>query len=284
MVSGMGGQDGTYLAELLIQKGHRVVGAVRDVDRVRAALPASLLSNVELVEWDLTDQGRMVDVLENYRPTDFYNLAALSSGSDMYDDPVRMGDINGLAVGRTLAAIAIVDRRIRFCQASSSEMFGLATDSPQSEATPFRPRSPYGAAKLFAHTLVGNYRSRNGLFACSAILFNHESPRRGPGFVSRKISQGVASIKLGFTNHLLLGNLDARRDWGFAPDAVRAMSLMLEQSSPDDYVIATGRSRSVRELCDVAFRAAGLDYREFVREGAADSRPTEPVPLVGDWS
>jgi len=284
MISGLGGQDGSYLAELLLAKGHRVVGAVRDVQRTLRTLPGDLASHVELVEWDLTDQSRMFHALERYGPSDFYNLAALSSGVGMFDDPVKMGDLNGLAVARTLDAVIRVNPRIRFLQASSSEMFGRATRSPQSEQTGFRPRSPYGAAKVFAHTMVQNRRERDGLFACSAILFNHESPRRGEGFVTRKVSQGAARIKLGLSRELQIGSLDARRDWGYAPDFVRAMWLMLEQQSADDYVLATGVTRTVRQLCDAAFAAVDLDYREFVRERPEDLRPVEAIPLAGDAS
>jgi len=281
LITGVTGQDGSYLAELLIAKGYRVVGAVRDVQLAVKSLPSTLVSRVELVVWDVLDQRRMVDVLSRYRPQEVYNFAAYSSGAGMYDDPVAIGEVNGLAVARTLEAVREVDANIRFCQASSSEMFGEATESPQSEETPFHPRSPYGAAKLYAHSMIRIYRQSYGLFACSAILFNHESPRRGLGFVTRKITHAAASIKLGLTNELCLGSLDARRDWGFAGDYMRAMWLMLQSAQADDYVLATGETHSVREFCECAFGYLGLDYRDYVREDSAAYRPVEVVQLIG---
>lgn len=281
LITGVTGQDGSYLAELLIAKGYRVVGAVRDVQLAVKSLPSTLVSRVELVVWDVLDQRRMVDVLSRYRPQEVYNFAAYSSGAGMYDDPVAIGEVNGLAVARTLEAVREVDANIRFCQASSSEMFGEATESPQSEETPFHPRSPYGAAKLYAHSMIRIYRQSYGLFACSAILFNHESPRRGLGFVTRKITHAAASIKLGLTNELCLGSLDARRDWGFAGDYMRAMWLMLQSAQADDYVLATGETHSVREFCECAFGHLGLDYRDYVREDSAAYRPVEVVQLIG---
>ena len=281
LITGVTGQDGSYLAELLIAKGYRVVGAVRDVQLAVESLPSTLVSRVELVVWDLLDQRRMVDVLSRYRPQEVYNFAAYSSGAGMYDDPVAIGEVNGLAVARTLEAVREVDANIRFCQASSSEMFGEVTESPQSEETPFHPRSPYGAAKLYAHSMIRIYRQRYGLFACSAILFNHESPRRGLGFVTRKITHEVASIKLGLTNELCLGSLDARRDWGFAGDYMRAMWLMLQSAQADDYVLATGETHSVREFCECAFGYLRLDYRDYVREGSSDKRHVEVVQIIG---
>jgi len=281
LITGVTGQDGSYLAELLIAKGYRVVGAVRDVQLAVKALPSTLVSRVELVVWDVLDERRMVDVLSRYRPQEVYNFAAYSSGAGMYDDPVAIGEVNGLAVARTLEAVREVDANIRFCQASSSEMFGEATESPQSEETPFHPRSPYGAAKLYAHSMIRIYRQSYGLFACSAILFNHESPRRGLGFVTRKITHEAASIKLGLTNELCLGSLDARRDWGFAGDYMRAMWLMLQSAQADDYVLATGETHSVREFCECAFGYLGLDYRDYVREDSAAYRPVEVVQLIG---
>jgi len=281
LITGVTGQDGSYLAELLIAKGYRVIGAVRDVQLTVESLPSTLVGRVELVEWNVLDQRIMVDVLSRYRPQEVYNFAAYSSGSGMYDDPVAIGEVNGLAVASTLEAIREVDANIRFCQASSSEMFGEVTESPQSEETPFHPRSPYGAAKLYAHSMIRIYRQRYGLFACSAILFNHESPRRGLGFVTRKITHEVASIKLGLTNELCLGSLDARRDWGFAGDYMRAMWLMLQSAQADDYVLATGETHSVREFCECAFGHLGLDYRDYVREDSAAYRPVEVVQLIG---
>lgn len=282
LVTGIAGQDGSYLAELLIAKGYRVIGAVRDRQKARAALPVEVEDAVELVAWDMLDQRGMTETLAQYRPQEIYNFAAYSSGAGMYDDPVGVGEVNGMAVTRMLESIRAVDAGMRFCQASSREIFGEAVDSPQNELTPVNPRSPYGAAKLYADSMIRIYRQRYDIFACSAILFNHESPRRGLGFVTRKITREAAKIKLGLANELRLGNLDAQRDWGFAGDFVRAMWLMLQQARADDYVLATGQVHSVRELCELAFSHLGLDYRDHVREDEASYRPVEPALLVGD--
>lgn len=281
LITGVAGQDGSYLAELLLAKGYRVIGTVRNQQQAADALPRELQGAVELVAWDMLDQRLMTETLAEYRPRELYNFAACSSGAGMYDDPVSVSEVNGLAVTRMLEAIRVVDVGIRFCQASSREIFGEAFESPQSELTPLNPRSPYGAAKLYADSMIQIYRKRYGLFACSAILFNHESPRRDPEFVTRKITQEAAKIKLGLATELQLGNLDAQRDWGFAGDFVRAMWLMLQQDTADDYVIATGQAHTVREFCDLAFGRLGLDYRDYVREDAASYRPSEPAPLVG---
>ena len=280
LITGVTGQDGSYLAELLLAKGYRVIGGVRR-GQGTAALSAHLVGRVELVTWDMSDQACMSDVLAHYRPHEVYNCAAYSSGAGMYDDPVGVSDINGLSVTRLLEAIRAVDTAIRFCQASSREIFGEGAESPLTEATPTFPRSPYGAAKLYADVMVRMYRQRYGLFACSAILFNHESPRRGLGFVTRKITHEAARIKLGLAHELHLGNLDAQRDWGFAGDFVRAMWSMLQHKDADDYVIATGKMHSVRELCDLAFSHLGLDYRAYVLEDASVYRPAESGLLVG---
>lgn len=278
LVTGISGQDGSYLAEQLREEGHRVVGLLR-TGRASRVVPAD---GIEHTEWDYVDVAALRDVLRDVRPFQFYNLAAFSTGAGMYDDPVAIGEFNGVAVARMLEAIVDVDPTIRFCQASSSEMFGDPVQSPQDEGTPFRPRSPYGAAKLFAHTTLDAFRTRHGVFACSAILYNHESPRRGPAFVTRKIADAVARIQAGLQHELRLGNLDARRDWGYAPDYVQAMRSMLAHPRPDDYVVATGRLHSVREFCEVAFTHAGLDYRDWVKENDADVRHDARGPLVGD--
>lgn len=282
LVTGLTGQDGSYLAELLLAKGYRVVGAVRNAQMAVGALSPDLMNRVELVDWDMQDQRVMVDILSHYQPAELYNFSAYSSGSGMFDSALEIGEVNGLAVARILEAIREVDENIRFCQASSSEMFGDAADYPQSEETPFQPRSPYGAAKLYAHSMIRIYRKRYEMFACSAILFNHESPRRAFNFVSRKITHEAVRIKLGLQNKLSLGNLDSCRDWGFAGDYVFAMWLMLQQSHADDYVVATGETHSVRDLCDYAFGYLGLDYRQHVCEDASAYRPVESVRLVGD--
>lgn len=280
IITGAGGQDGWYLSQFLVEKGCQVIGTTRDVAGARARAHPS----VELVQWDMKDEAAFAALLRETRPAEIYNLAAAASGAGMYDDPVGIGDINGLAVARMLEAIRDVDPSIRFCQASSSELFGRPLESPQSEITTFRPRSPYGAAKLYAHEMVGIYRRRHDLFACSAILFNHESPRRSPEFVTGKVAQAAARISLGLADELVLGNLDARRDWGYSGDYVRGMWLMLQAAAADDFVLATGESHSVSELCDLAFGHVGLDYRDHVREDADSFRTNEPVPLVGDSS
>jgi GDPmannose 4,6-dehydratase len=282
LITGISGQDGSYLAELLLQQGYRIIGGSRDVTRAAAALPTTLQGKVEFVAWNMGDQAAMESVLREHQVTEFYNFAAFTSGAGMYDDPVGIGDVNGLAVVRMLEAIRAVDPRIRFCQASSREVFGEALESPQSETTARAPRSPYGAAKAYADAMVRIYRELHGLFACSAILFNHESPRRGVGFVTRKITQAAARIKLQQADELLLGNLDARRDWGFAGDSVRAMWLMLEAAAPEDYVVATGVTHSVRDFCERAFRGVDLDYRQFVKEEPGSFRPAEKILLVGN--
>ncbi|GAB2490339.1 GDP-mannose 4,6-dehydratase [Arenimonas alkanexedens] len=281
LITGIAGQDGSYLAEHLLTHGRSVLGTVRPGQSV-ADLPPSIQGRVALREWDLADPEGMAGILAEVRPAAIFHFAALSSGAGMFDQPALVGDRNGVAVARMLDAVARVSPGTRFCLAASSEMFGHAEASPQRESSPFRPRSPYGAAKLFAHVAVANARERQGLFACSAILFNHESPRRGLEFVTRKISDSAARIKLGLANELPLGNLSAVRDWGYAPDYVRAMALMLEQPAPADFVLATGVGRTVREFCALAFDHVGLDYRDFVREQPENFRPAERVPLIGD--
>lgn len=279
LVTGISGQDGTHLAHLLLARGTRVVGTTRDPGRV---LPADLRDRVALVPLDLLEGRAVAEVLERHRPAEVYNLAACSSGEGMFDDPLEIGRVNGLAVGVLLEAVRQVDPGIRLCQASSSEMFGDAAESPQSEETPFLPSSPYGAAKLYGHFMVRAYRRRHGLYAASAILFNHEGPLRGPGFVTRKVTRQVARIRMGLDQEIRLGNLDARRDWGYAGDHVRGMWLMLQQEVADDYVLATGETHSVRDLCQLAFSHVGLDYRDHVREDPAAFRPAEPVQRVGN--
>jgi GDPmannose 4,6-dehydratase len=281
IVTGVCGQDGSYLAEHLLAEGYRVVGLARRAEALPAPLARVPADRFHVQACDMGSQAEIVRVLDDVHPDEVYNMAARASGAGMFDDPVGLCDINGLAVTRWLEAIRAVDRRIRFCQASSSEMFGRAAMSPQDESTPFHPRSPYGAAKVYAHTMVGIYRQHHGLFACSAILFNHESPRRRPEFVTRKVTLAAARIKLGLQEHVELGHLDARRDWGFAGDHVRAMHAMLRQEEADDYVVATGELHSVRDLCEAAFAHVGLDWRDHVAEQKADFRSAEAVPLVG---
>ena len=284
LITGITGQDGLYMAELLSQKNYCIVGAVRDVSRAEKTIPEVLRKRIELVEWDMLDQTKMVDILECFRPKELYNFAAYSSGAGMFDEAASIGDVNGLAVTRILDAIRIVDPMMRFCQASSSEMFGEVGQSPQNELTEFCPRSPYGAAKAYAHSMIDVYRKKYGLFVCSAILFNHESPRRGHQFVTRKVSYEAARIKLGLSSELSLGDLDSLRDWGFAGDYVRGLWEMLQQKKADNYVFATGVVHSVRDLCEIAFAHLDLDYRDYVVSDSQSYRPTERFQLVGDAS
>jgi len=280
LITGITGQDGAYLAQHLLASGWKVLGTTRNL-RDQRGLP-DIPDAVTLVDWDMRDARAMAATLSQHKPSAIYNLAARSSGAGMFDEPVEISEDNGIAVTRLLEAIRMADSTIRFCQASSSEMFGRVEDGLQTESTAFRPRSPYGAAKLYAHTMVDIYRRHHGLFACSAILYNHESPRRSEDFVTGKIARGVARIGLGLVDGLKLGNLDARRDWGYAPDYMEAMYLMLEQPEADDYVIATGETHAVREFCDIAFRHVGLDYRDHVSEDPAGHRRAAEMPLRGD--
>lgn len=282
IITGISGQDGSYMADLLLAKGYRVVGTVRSKDCEDALKKFSLLGKVEVVQCNLSDQAQIKNLILNYEPDEIYNFSAFSSGAGMFDNPVEMADINGLAVSRILEVIREINPGIRFCQASSSEMFGDVAEYPQNEETEFKPRSPYGAAKLFAHWLINIYRQRYGLYCCSAILFNHESPRRKLGFVTRKITHNVAQIKFNLVKELSLGNLDSRRDWGYAGDYVRAMWLMLQQKQASDYVIATGETHSVREFCETAFTYVGLDYTKFVHSDTLEYRKNDDVRLVGD--
>jgi GDPmannose 4,6-dehydratase len=280
IITGITGQDGSYLAELLLEKGYEVVGVVRrssapDLWRIR-----HLLDRITLRPGDLLDQLSLVRIVDDVRPHELYNLAAMSFVPASWDQPMLTGEFNSLGVTRVLDAIRQVDTSIRFYQASSSEMFGKVREVPQTELTPFYPRSPYGVSKVFGHYITVNYRESYGLFAVSGILFNHESPRRGLEFVTRKVTDAVARIKLGLAATLSLGNLDARRDWGFAGD--RAMWQMLQQDEADDYVIATGISHSVRDLVEIAFAHAGLDWKQHVRQDPALLRPAEVDHLIGD--
>lgn len=281
LITGINGQDGSYLAEFLLAKGYRLVGTTRDrsSDQPRVL---QIRDRIEFVETDLLSQELVEDLLRTYKPDEVYNLAARASSRDLWTQPVSTGDLNGLTVVRILDAVSKIDPRIRFVQASSSEVFGNTAETPQTEATAFHPRNPYGIAKAYGHWTTVIYREYRTLFACSSILYNHESPRRGLEFVTRKISRAAAMISLGEERELRLGRLDARRDWGFAGDYVRAMWLMLQQSQPDDYIIATGETHSVRDFCEVAFTHVGLDYKDFVIEGVADSRPTETGLLAGN--
>lgn len=284
LVTGVTGQDGSYLAEWLLDRGYQVIGMVRRSSTVNFERIHHIQDRIALVQGDLLDQISLIDILREHRPTEIYNLAAQSFVPTSWSQPVFTGEATALGVTRLLDAIRIVDPDIRFYQASSSEMFGKVRETPQSELTPFYPRSPYGVAKVYGHWITVNYRESYGMHATSGILFNHESERRGLEFVTRKISHGVAMIKLGLAQDLRLGNLEARRDWGYAPDYVRAMWLMLQQDEPSDYVIATGEQHSVREFCEVAFSSVGLDYQEYVVLDPHFLRPAEVDTLVGDAS
>ena len=282
IISGITGQDGSYLAELLLEQGYHVVGIVRRTSAANYWRIEHLLDRIELKAADLLDQLSLIRAISDVRPHEFYNLAAMSFVPASWEQPFLTGEFNSQGVTRVLEAIRHVDPSIRVYQASSSEMFGKVREVPQKETTPFHPRSPYGVSKVFGHYITVNYRESYGLFACSGILFNHESPRRGLEFVTRKVTDAVARIKLGLTDSLSLGNLDAQRDWGFAGDYVRAMWLMLQQDRADDYVIATGVSHSVRDLVEVAFGHVGLDWQTHVKLDPKLIRPAEVEHLIGD--
>ncbi len=282
LITGITGQDGSYLADFLLEKGYQVYGMVRRASTENFERIEHIKDRVHLVQADLLDQLSIINVIKEAAPDEVYNLAAQSFVPTSWDQPVLTGEFTALGVTRMLEAIRLVDPKIKFYQASSSEMFGKVHETPQTESTPFYPRSPYGVAKIYGHWITINYRESYDIFACSGILFNHESPRRGKEFVTKKITDHVARIKLGLEKELRLGNLDAKRDWGFAGDYVRAMWLMLQQETPDDYVIATGRTHSVRDFCKIAFEHAGLDYKDFVKVDPKFVRPAEVDLLLGD--
>ncbi len=284
LITGITGQDGSYLAELLLEKGYKVFGMVRRSSTEKFERIGHIRDKVHLRQADLLDQLSLIRLIEACQPDEIYNLAAQSFVPTSWEQPMLTGEFNALGVTKMLEAIRLVNKKIKFYQASSSEMFGKVKEVPQSEKTPFYPRSPYGVAKVYAHWITVNYRESYGMFAVSGILFNHESPRRGLEFVSRKITDGVAKIKLGLAKKLLLGNLDAKRDWGFAGDYVKAMWLMLKQKEPEDFVIATGKNHSVRELSQIAFQHVGLDYEKFVGVDPRFVRPAEVDVLLGDSS
>lgn len=284
LITGITGQDGSYLAELLLEKGYRVVGIVRRSSTTPYDRIAHLIDRIELVSADLLDQTSLMDAIEETGPDEIYNLAAQSFVATSWTQPVLTGEFTAIGVTRLLEAMKRAAPKARFYQASSSEMFGKVVATPQKEDTPFYPRSPYGVAKVYAHWITVNYRESFGLYAASGILFNHESPRRGLEFVTRKVTDAVARISLGMTDHVELGNLDARRDWGYAGDYVDAMWRMLQQPEPGDYVIGTGKTWSVRQLCEEAFSLKGLDYNKYVRHSDKHLRPAEVDLLVADPS
>lgn len=284
LVTGITGQDGSYLAELLLEKDYEVIGMVRRSSTINFERIHHIQEHIQLASGDLLDQASLIDILERYRPAEVYNLAAQSFVQTSWTQPVFTGEVTALGVTRLLDTIRLVDPDVRFYQASTSEMFGKARSVPQNEDTPFYPRSPYGVAKVYGHWITVNYRESYDLYAVSGICFNHESPRRGHEFVTRKIARAAAKIKLGEQTELRLGNLDAQRDWGYAPDYVYAMWLMLQQDAPDDYVIATGRTHTVENFARLAFEAVGLDYRDFVVQDQQFMRPADVDLLVGDPS
>ena len=284
LITGVTGQDGSYLAEFLLKQDYEVIGMVRRTSTVNFQRIQHIQDKLTLAQGDLLDQSSLVDIVREHHPYEVYNLAAQSFVPTSWKQPVLTGEFTALGVTRVLEAIRMVDPTMRFYQASSSEIFGKVRQAPQNEKTPFYPRSPYGVAKVYGHWLTVNYRESYDMFACSGILFNHESPRRGMEFVTRKVTYGAAKIKLGLANELHLGNLDAQRDWGFAGDYVKAMWLMLQQNQPDDYVVATGKTHSVRDLCEEAFSYLGLDWENHVVVDPAFIRPAEVDRLVGDAS
>jgi GDPmannose 4,6-dehydratase len=284
IISGITGQDGSYLAELLLDKGYEVTGIIRRSSSPNMWRIEHLLDRITLRPADLLDQLSLMRVIQDVQPEEFYNLAAMSFVPASWDQPLLTGDYNSQGVTRLLEAVRQVNPKIKLYQASSSEMYGRVREVPQTELTPFYPRSPYGVSKVFGHYITVNYRESYDMFAVSGILFNHESPRRGLEFVTRKVTDGVARIKLGKADHLALGNLDAQRDWGFSGDYVRAMWLMLQQETPDDFVIATGVTHSVKHLVETAFKHVGLDYKKYVRTDPRFIRPAEVDLLIGDAS
>jgi GDPmannose 4,6-dehydratase len=284
IITGITGQDGSYLAELLLSKGYKVVGVARRASTANNERIEHLLDNITIVQGDLHDQGSLIALLEEHKPDEVYNLAAQSFVPTSWNQPALTGDVTALGVTRILEAIRYVDPKIRFYQASSSEMFGKVLEVPQRESTPFYPRSPYGVAKVYGHFITINYRESCNIFGVSGILFNHESPRRGLEFVTRKISDGVARIKLGLAKELRLGNLESQRDWGFAGDYVDAMWRMLQQDKPDNFVVGTGETHSVQEFCEIAFDRLGLDYKDHVIVDERYYRPAEVDLLISDAS
>jgi len=284
LITGITGQDGSYLAELLLEKGYDVCGMVRRASVENFERIEHLRGRIRLEQADLLDQLSLIEVVKKIRPHEVYNLAAQSFVPTSWSQPMLTAEYDAVGVTRMLEAVRLVDPTIRFYQASSSEMFGKVREVPQRESTPFHPRSPYGVAKVYGHFITVNYRESYGIFACSGILFNHESPRRGLEFVTRKVTHGVARIELGLARELRLGNLDAKRDWGFAGDYVEAMWRMLQQPEPDDYVVATGENHSVRELVEIAFDRVGLDWQKFVKVDDGLLRPAEVDTLIGDPS
>ncbi len=282
LITGVTGQDGSYLAEYLLEQGYDVVGMVRRTSTINFERIQDIQDRITIAQGDLLDPSSLIDIIREHKPAEVYNLAAQSFVPTSWKQPVLTGEFTALGVTRMLEAIRVVDKDIRFYQASSSEMFGKVQQVPQTETTPFYPRSPYGVAKVYGHWITVNYRESYDMFTCSGILFNHESPRRGLEFSTHKVTYHAAKIALGLADKLPMGNLDAKRDWGYAPDYVRAMHLMLQQSAPDDYLVATGRTHSIRDLCRVAFECVDLDWERYVYLNPADMRPADVDLLIGN--
>ena len=282
LITGVTGQDGSYLAEYLLEQGYEVIGMVRRTSTINFERIIDIQDKICIVQGDLLDQVSLIDILREHRPAEVYNLAAQSFIPTSFKQPVLTGEFTALGVTRMLEAVRLVDPEIRFYQASSSEMFGKVIEIPQKETTPFHPRSPYGVAKVYGHWITVNYRESYNLFAVSGILFNHESPRRGLEFVTHKVTYNAAKIALGLADKVPLSNLDSQRDWGWAPDYVRMMNLMLQQDHPEDYVVATGRTHSIKRLCEVAFGCVDLDWQRYVFVNQADLRPADVDLLIGD--
>ena len=281
LITGITGQDAFYLGSLLLSEGYEVHGTTRSIESAKSSTPHFFLSRLNLHEWDLITESILVNLIKAINPDEIYNLAAYTSGEGMFSNPVDIGMVNGMAASKILNAIKNINPSIRFLQASSSEIYGNALKSPQSEGDPCRPRSPYGAAKLYAHSMVDIYRTHFGIFCCSAILYNHESSMRPTSFVTRKISQNAAKIKVGMASTLVLGNLDVSRDWMHARDAAKAMWLIMQHTSPDNYNVATGIAHTVRDFCELAFSYLDLNYSDYVSKSAEYFRPAEPVSLIG---
>jgi GDPmannose 4,6-dehydratase len=284
LITGITGQDGSYLAEFLLNKGYEVFGLYRRASTESFQRLTHIKDKIKLVCGDITDQSSINNLMRDIKPDEVYNLAAQSFVPESWTQPILTGDVTGLGALRILEAIRHINPKIKFYQASSSEMFGKVQESPQTEKTPFYPRSPYGVAKVYAYWITKNYRESYGMFCCNGILFNHESPKRGKQFVTRKVTDSVAKIKLGLQKELALGNLESKRDWGFAGDYVEVMWLMMQYKEPEDFVIATGESHSIRELCEVAFSRVGLDYKDYVKKDPKFYRPAEVDILIGDAS
>ena len=282
LITGISGQDGSYLAELLISQGYHIIGLSRDIKKAKKVFTNDVSKKIEFVHWDYTNE--LITLMDKKKPDELYNFAGYSSGQGMYDEPVEIGKLNGLFVTTILEAILRKSPKTKFCQASSSEVFGFVSKSPKSEIAERNPRSPYGAAKQYADSMVKIYRNHYGLFATSAILFNHESIRRTNQFITRKVSSTIAKIKSGKVDKLIIGSLDTRRDWGYAEDYVKGMYLMMQKQEPNDYVFSTGITHSVRDLCQIAFSSADLDYLDYVVEETIFARPKEPIIIFGDSS